>query len=347
MSNHPPTKIYAMFDPVTKLPGVGYKRYYYQTGTTTPKDTYYAADLLAGHENPNPVTSDANGQYPEIHLKTDGAYRVVEKDAAGVTLLTTDDVWADRLESSGAVSGSSSSATAAVTGTNTSTGPALKGVNSGAGPGAWIEADTTTPVKAALHIVPQDSDASSPVKGDLTVNSVTGLLRGYDGAEAVRYVANVFRSTAKESRSADGYYTAIYSIPPNTLVVGSVIRVSASGYISAQNGTPNVSMTIKLAPGIGVGGELAVANVAAAEVGDSFSLEACLTVGVVGAVGKKSGRGVGIGYDVSVVSSAVRLFSVIEASIDTTLSNLVFVDVSHVGGVNYTCDLCTFVVDIS
>jgi hypothetical protein len=65
------------------------KLYFYETGTTTPKDTYNDADLDPAHVNANPVVADANGLFGVIYLGT-GDYKVILKDASDNTLWTVD-----------------------------------------------------------------------------------------------------------------------------------------------------------------------------------------------------------------------------------------------------------------
>lgn len=71
--------------------GVGYKLYFYTTGTTTPKNTYPTrADAVAGtNANANPVVAAADGRWAPIWL-TGGDYKVVLKDFDEVTLETRD-----------------------------------------------------------------------------------------------------------------------------------------------------------------------------------------------------------------------------------------------------------------
>lgn len=57
---------------------------------------------------------------------------------------------------------------------------------SGTGYGIIAETDTTSPAKSALRLVPQDSDPSSGVQGDLYVNSGDGTLRVYNGSAWVK-----------------------------------------------------------------------------------------------------------------------------------------------------------------
>lgn len=63
------------------------KLYFYETGTTTPKDTYSDAGLTT--PNANPVVADANGLFGVIYLGT-GDYAVTLKDASNNTLWTVD-----------------------------------------------------------------------------------------------------------------------------------------------------------------------------------------------------------------------------------------------------------------
>jgi len=51
----------------------------------------------------------------------------------------------------------------------------IKALAHGTGYGAWIEADTTTPTRSALRIVPQDTEPSTALMGDIWVDS-SGVL---------------------------------------------------------------------------------------------------------------------------------------------------------------------------
>lgn len=53
-------------------------------------------------------------------------------------------------------------------------GSGVRGLGIGDGYGVVAEADTTSPVRAALRIVPQNADASSPQQGDVAFNSARG-----------------------------------------------------------------------------------------------------------------------------------------------------------------------------
>lgn len=68
----------------------GAKLYFYQTGTTTPLDTFSQSDLAPGHENTNPVVADSNGLFGPIYLKPTPDYKAILTNAAGTTIWTTD-----------------------------------------------------------------------------------------------------------------------------------------------------------------------------------------------------------------------------------------------------------------
>lgn len=68
------------------------KLYFYETGTSTPKDTY--SDDTYADANSNPIIADAAGRFiANIFLDTSaGRYRVVLKDQNDVTIWTKDNV---------------------------------------------------------------------------------------------------------------------------------------------------------------------------------------------------------------------------------------------------------------
>ena len=72
--------------------GVGYKYYFYATGTTTPVTTYQNAGLTVA--NTNPVLSDANGRFPEIWYSDLSQLKLIVKDSLDNTLETVDPVGA-------------------------------------------------------------------------------------------------------------------------------------------------------------------------------------------------------------------------------------------------------------
>lgn len=72
--------------------GVGYKYYFYQTGTTTPVTTYQDDGLSVA--NTNPVLSDSNGRFAEIWYSDLSQLKLVVKDSSDNTIETVDPVGA-------------------------------------------------------------------------------------------------------------------------------------------------------------------------------------------------------------------------------------------------------------
>lgn len=68
----------------------GAKLYFYQTGTTTPQNTYSDNGLTV--PNANPVIADSSGTWGNIFLLGTPAYKVVLTDANDVTISTADPV---------------------------------------------------------------------------------------------------------------------------------------------------------------------------------------------------------------------------------------------------------------
>ena len=66
----------------TGAPMSGALAYFYETGTSTPKDTYSDSALTTA--NTNPVVADASGRFSDIFLS--GTYKVVIKNSAGVQI---------------------------------------------------------------------------------------------------------------------------------------------------------------------------------------------------------------------------------------------------------------------
>lgn len=69
-------------------PSSGAQLFFYETGTTTPKDTY--SDSAGTIPNANPVVANSLGQFPDIFIT--GTYKVVLKNSAGVQSWVADPV---------------------------------------------------------------------------------------------------------------------------------------------------------------------------------------------------------------------------------------------------------------
>ena len=96
MSTLPLLNQTALDDNGDPIPGA--KLYFYESGTTTPLDTY--SDEALTTANANPVVADADGRWSAIYLKTDDSYTVVFKDASDITIWTRDGINAVNLSSS-------------------------------------------------------------------------------------------------------------------------------------------------------------------------------------------------------------------------------------------------------
>jgi hypothetical protein len=70
-------------------PYSGAKLYFYESGTSTPQDTYSDSDLST--PNTNPVVADSAGRFSNIFL-AEAAYKVILKTAGDVTVATWDPV---------------------------------------------------------------------------------------------------------------------------------------------------------------------------------------------------------------------------------------------------------------
>ncbi len=69
----------------------GAKAFFYQTGTTTPQNTYQDADLNTPHTNP--VVADSAGKFPPIWFNSAlPRYKLILKTSADVTVYTVDPV---------------------------------------------------------------------------------------------------------------------------------------------------------------------------------------------------------------------------------------------------------------
>jgi hypothetical protein len=82
------TNAVPQYSDINGVPLPGNQLFFYETGTTTFKNTFSDAGLTT--PNANPVVSDASGQIPDIFL--DGTYKVVLKDADDVTIWTRDPI---------------------------------------------------------------------------------------------------------------------------------------------------------------------------------------------------------------------------------------------------------------
>src|SRR5688572_33412036 len=84
--------------PFTAVDGNGHVRanaklYFYETGTSTPQNTY--SDSALSVTNANPVVADSNGLFTAIYLGEAPdfeAYKAILKDSNDVTIWTADPI---------------------------------------------------------------------------------------------------------------------------------------------------------------------------------------------------------------------------------------------------------------
>lgn len=86
---------YTQFFDANGDPMSGAKLYFYEAGTTTPKDTY--TDYTLGTPNSNPVEADADGRMGGIWLGS-GAYKAILKTAGDATIWSVDYVTGNQLD---------------------------------------------------------------------------------------------------------------------------------------------------------------------------------------------------------------------------------------------------------
>lgn len=187
---------------------VGAKLYFYQATTAIAKNVY--SDETCGTSLGAVLTSDATGRFPRFYM---GAlndcssallYKVVLKTAAGATVWTEDNIAGLKTNLGSAVSASSAGLTPAVFANNSANGVGVYALNTGTAWGLMVQADTSTPVRAAMNIVPQDTTPSSPTKGDLWFDTTTGKIRFYNGTIASEVCASGTTSAAAPGTNHNG-----------------------------------------------------------------------------------------------------------------------------------------------
>lgn len=146
--------------------------------------------------------------------------------------------------------GTTSSTVYAIEGVGGSTsGSGVSGRASGDGYGVSCESDTTSPVRAALRVVPQNADPTSPQQGDVLFNSSrgpTGKIRVYttqweSAHSSARGWVRHWGSTASGTTAGGSGNLSLAQITPEQ--TGNVL-VTATGSLSwaVDNGSTTVSL---------------------------------------------------------------------------------------------------------
>lgn len=189
-------------------PLAGARAEHYESGTSTPLDTY--SDDALSIDNANPVVADSAGRFGDIFLK-DQDYKVVLKSSAGVTIWTADPVRASEPRSTAVIN---KTTTYVVTG-----GDAGKLITADATAGAFTitlpaAADAGDGFEAAViksdtsdNAVTVDGDGSETINGetsiDLAAQFDSVLLRS-NGTAWFAIVAPVSTSTPLPRGYIDG-----------------------------------------------------------------------------------------------------------------------------------------------
>ncbi len=216
------------------------------------------------------ATNSSNGQPAVDGLATgDGDGVRGESQGAGIGVLGT---------TTAAGSGVEGSAS------NAATGDAVLG-EAGTGGGVGVKAvgdNSATPVRSAFAMDPQDTDPSTGFRGDFLVLSATGKLRGHDGDVFARYRPFVFQSvvdaTPVASTTAETVLDQFYTIPANTLAVGSTLRLLAHGTASFA-ATPLLELRLRWG---GISGQILVSQAIAVSGAMLWSFDIEMVFHVVG-----------------------------------------------------------------
>ena len=148
-------------------------------------------------------------------------------------------------------------------GTGTGTGAGVSAVAAGTGYGLIAQADTTTPARSALRLVPQDTDPSSPSAGDIYVHTGVGRPAFYTGSQwewfarkRLTVITNSSSLTAGDAGDPASVLTSFSnfsaSIAANTLRARTIIKLVAWGDF------PDPGSRFYLDPYFGSGARLSV-----------------------------------------------------------------------------------------
>lgn len=130
--------------------------------------------------------------------------------------------------------------------------PTIYAKSLGTGPSIILDADSSTPNRGPLVILPQDTDPASPVVGECYVNSESGLLSTYRVGSTwsrLRGLIHKIQTPATVAGSGiTGEFTlATYVLPANSIRSGdTTIEIIAMGQLApGGSGTGNTSVTLR------------------------------------------------------------------------------------------------------
>lgn len=150
------------------------------------------------------------------------------------------------------------------------------------------------------------------------------------------------------TNTTDETALSTFTIPANTLVAGSTIRVRAAGIATATNSTDTLTVQLKLdTSATAIGSAESIVTTGATDVAnnDIYEIDACIVVRTAGS----SGTAVAVGTFVPMDAPATSRQSVLKASftIDTTSANVLQITGDwSVANTGNSCRSDIFVVDI-
>lgn len=167
---------------------------------------------------------------------------------------------------------------------SSSVNPAVYGKNLSTGYAVIAEANPTSPARGALRIVSQDTE---PTTKELGAVSLVGKKPAHcDGVTFERFLlqsyANVTNSSEVANTATETKFDRSYTIPADSLKVGSTIRIRAAGEVDDWN---NGGLVVRARLG-GVSGDiLGSVSQGTPAAADSFFLDIVATIRTIGSPG--------------------------------------------------------------
>lgn len=225
--------------------------------------------------------------------------------------------------------------------------PGVAAIAVGTGYGLSGIADTNSPVRASLHLGPQDADPSSPANGDVYPNSATDQFNHYSAVlgrfQAMDSIVEATKADSATVTEPDALtaFSQTYTVPANTLRAGSVIKIMAWG---AFNRVAAVSFELQILYGTY---HFGVPRTAPGAPGQ-WMIEGTAIFRTIGGAGTFEGRQHMETTEGSPPTNP--LFSMSDttrAGVDTTVNNDISIKVKMgTGGATDTAFMKGFIVDI-
>lgn len=239
------------------------------------------------------AASDLDGVVFGGNVLTNGAYGINISNGANVIELNN----VFQSMATGNVNGTISGAIAC-TAEPSSNVNGVAGTGDGTGHGGVFTGGATG---SAINLVSQSSDPTG-AEGDIYVNSTTGLPKAHDGNVWAPMWGLLYAATSSETLTANGYYTASYTLPANTVRAGSVLKITAWGnkdsmsyssnaddpYLELHIGGTSVALTNQITNMSGIQGWHITAHIVVQAVGASGTF-ACAGHGLISEGGEQAG----------------------------------------------------------